>query len=211
VPIVVTGALLGILALLAGVAPAFAENPCNEETPHDLADVIGYTWSGTITSIKGAQISMKIDHVYANGGHGPYPLPEFRAGNTLLLVNDDCSRVFGLSAGPRYLMSTHDPNPWVRPDGTQIHTIVRPEFIAWELHGSKASLVDSGGLRPFLPEFLKPRTLTEALALIAPDAVMPPTDAAPYRAPDLPDSTPWLPVVFGTVAGFAWFLKTRVA
>jgi hypothetical protein len=200
-------AVLAFAAVLGFPTVARAEDPeiCGRVQPTNLPSVQGFAWTGTVTGLgPGTTIVFSVDHVYANTGgfEEVGPVGPFEAGSPLSLGNTSCQPITGLVVGRRYLVST-------RAVGTAGPTT--GSTVIWRIRGSELSFHHMYRAEFHLPpELAAAHTLPEALALVAPGAVIPPTDAAERSGPRPSDSVPWMPLVFGALVGLALMLKPRL-
>jgi len=193
---------VAIAGLLWSAHVVFAEDPCIQSAPLSADEVMGYTWTGTITVISGDQIQVDVDYVYANGDSTHAASAVLTPSHDLTFRNDECAHVYGLTTGRQYLFSTSSLWPYV---------ISAPELMAWELHSSKATVVDTAGLHGDPATVFRDRhTLSEAVALVAPSASMPATDTVASSSRGAPTPVNWLPVLVGALAGLVFLLRPHL-
>lgn len=160
-----------------------AEDTCQEPAPQRPVDVQGVTWTGTVLrdeavgkpddlGIEQWVIVFDVERVYANAHRTANPYGQrLSAGHRFRVGNSSCGRPgnLGLTVGEHYLFSTAaflgDVTP---PQGTA----------AWLLDGSHAALVDMYPTSDPATVFSDATDIEAALALVAPNAGLPPTDVA---------------------------------
>jgi hypothetical protein len=193
-------AIIGLLALAP--QPAFAEFPvvCGRNPPVSVANVQGFTWTGTVTDLGPARaIVFRVDHVYSeNHQSDSAPPPEsLEAGRSIHLGNRTCNPITGLEIGHRYVVSTF---------GIGTAGPISGETAVWELEGNHARFLHMYETDRVLARALPAAdTLTEVIRLVAPGAELPPTDTAQQAGGDSPHPSPWL--LLAAAAAFAFFIK----
>jgi hypothetical protein len=192
------------LMMIAGAEPALAENVCVSLMPSDVADVQGYTWVGTITRT-GSTINFGVEHVYANhGAPGTSNMRKLESGSALDLPVEPCNdRLAGFAVGDRYLMTT-----------SSLDTPTSDLSAAWRLVGERATFLLMHADKKFDTRLAAVKTLRDALALVAPDATLPPTSTSPssVRSHQLADDN-WVGIavlLIGSLAGFAFRQRLRL-
>ena len=188
-------ALLPIVVLgVLGSAAVRADDTCGPVMPRKLAWVRGYTFSGTVTRIAPAIpgsyprldpasgvdmfFTFRLDHVYAQPQDAKPDTAEtnpdgivLQAGGSLRLNGESCDGIRGFRAGVHYLVSV----------GT-LSNPVGPTSAAWQLDGDQARLVPmypAGAASHMARLLAAAQTLRDALALVAPEASLPPTSTEP--------------------------------
>jgi hypothetical protein len=183
-----------------------AEDPnvCFRVGPGSARAVRGYTFSGRVTHVRrgddaqgkpAGSIDIRVEHVYAASGEQPLLSGlHLAAGTSVRIPNRSCAPLRGLNVGNRYLVSSSRING----DGPTTF-----ETAAWLLAGQGAAFVDMGYVNDKILDPRLPRagSLQEALALVAPDAVPPPTESMAVGALPQSQSAPLL-VLAGLLAGF---------
>ncbi len=184
--VVVATLALGGAILLA--TPARAET-CVNAMPMAARDVRGYTFEGEILSItpgpeiepgmpRDSDVSIAVSTVHANPTDRPQEAP-MRAGDVIDIPSDACDGFgsVGVKVGSRVLISTSS-----RFDTSTWNTAV------WERQGSSIRLlvlIGPDGTEVWLTRdrrLAEARTIRDALALVAPEAVgMPDTATDPHR------------------------------
>jgi hypothetical protein len=190
----------GIVALIGLVAPRpIAAEACQREMPSSVQNVLGFTFTGVLSAIDqvdtpGVGIrgrwTFEVDHVYA-GADVRYPDGTRLVKGHSITFDEFCAPLMQVATGRRYLVSKADLFEWTSPT-----------TVAWELLAhDRVRLVREYDSSNMDPRFAQPTTLQEALALVAPDARVPDTDAL---GPTEGREFPMLPVAF--LAGIAWLV-----
>lgn len=208
------GTGLALAALMVGSMPALAEDVCFHAAPLDVAAVRGYTWTGTVVSVRPAaadvhgaeqtfiEFDVEAVHAHAEGSEFPADV-KLEAGSRLGFLSHSCSGPTGLREGSRYLATASFLSTYSTTN----------RFAAWRLDGARATLVEAMYRTGRPPASLSEATsLGEALALVAPGSELPPTDARSDARAVV--STGWpvtgLLFLFLTLAG-GMFLQRRRA
>ncbi len=172
--------LIGILAaapiavaltVLSVPGAAWAENACTQTNPLTAALVRGYAWSGTVLAYHPparypdvGTLRFRVEQVYADASGNEL----LRAGSTVTLPVASCETITRLHVGWRYLVST-----------SLITIADTTNTVAWQLDGTVASLVVMHPGRKVSDQFQAGTTLAAAVAMVAPDFVLPPTSTGP--------------------------------
>lgn len=185
---VLVAALLVVLAALVSTFPVDAQAAC-PGSPKDVADARGYTFLGTVTKWTSDAsvepplrfVTFDVTTVYTgatNGTRGEDPRPGdgrlnevLRAGHALTVSAPTGDGIRNLRVGTRYLVS-----------GSSIDTALQCDHVAWRIADGSARFVKMSDERGD-SRFSQVRTLDEAVALMAPDAALPPTSTAATLAP----------------------------
>lgn len=157
--------------------------------PSEVAFARGYTFIATLTAMRGETPESRppswdfaVERVFA-GEDRPVQGPGAVAivpGRTTTL-DGRCYPPRHLHVGQRYLISKAD-----------LGTFSSMSTVAWELDANdRVHLVRQYGSRHLDPRIAEPTTLAEAVALMAPNAVLPPTDVASSGSPG-DEATPLL-------------------
>jgi hypothetical protein len=187
-----------------GVQSAAAE-PCNSEMPREIKFAQGYTFIATLTAHHGETPESRppgwtfaVERVFA-GEDRPVTSPIHVAITPGHITKFDgrCAPVQHLQVGHRYLISKAD-----------LLTFSSMSTVAWELlPDDRIRLVLEYGGRNADARLFQPRTLAEAVALMAPNA-LPPTDL--MRDPVLStDSGPLLITGASLLGACAWVLRSN--
>ncbi|MEA2623163.1 MAG: hypothetical protein QOH61_2073 [Chloroflexota bacterium] len=201
-----TAAVVGLACLLVGISGPVRADACILEMPPDVRFARGYTFIATFTSHRrmtaagsAASWTFAVEEVFA-GGDGPMTKPPYnislKPATDITFSGNGCAEPRHLHLGDRYLVSTG-----------LLDRITTPYSVFWEID-------DAGDIRlvreytqlgwQMDPRFDEPRTLAEAVALMAPGAELPPTDALAADRPSgdasvTPGSIP--PAVLGLAIG----------
>jgi hypothetical protein len=209
------GAFVAAFVLLMATvtsSPASAEDICQRNSPHDGADIRGYTWTGTVTKVETIPfeevshetiITFLVDRVYADAHKLDFPADQILAHDEPFRLASLCNGPIGLEVGARYLASTS----MLTQDGSSTNL-----FAAWHLtEVGNASLVDMYEKGLVWPPLKAATTLFRALALAAPDAA-PPTDAINSAAHQLGDNSVLVIIAFvGNLTILPlWFRRSRL-
>jgi hypothetical protein len=197
-------ALLMAALLFVLPAAAQAENPCDKWAPQGVGWVKCFVWTGTVTKVDpGNIIEMRIDHVFASDQAAQYqPLEPLVAGGVVSLPTRECFAISGLQRGLTYLVATAGIAPY---GPNTMHTVI------WHVRGSRVELVHMYASEYRLPAaFKRADTLAEAVAIVAPGAELPPTDAVALTPLGVEDRPPLLPLVIGGLVALLFLLKPRV-
>jgi hypothetical protein len=202
-PIVATACLL----VVAMARPAVAEY-CGREMPREVRFARGYTFIATFTGHRGERAAgipswdFLVERVFA-GGDRPVAGPvrvALEVGRTTTL-RGRCYPPRHLRVGERYLISKAD-----------LATFSSMSTVIWRLDNKVgAQLVRQYGSRHLHPRLAEPDTVAEVVALMAPEATLPPTDSASRSHGGGPAEL-MLVLAGSAIAGaLAWVRRSRSA
>ena len=164
--ILILTAIAGCLTISgAAVNTNVLADTCEFGSPASVQDVRGYAFIGTLTAIRPLGVKryvFDVETILAKPAGAQ--VPGYRAGGTLTIHSEQCIGVYRLVKNGRYLLSTVD-----------IEGAPMKSSAVWRLYGNDAHLVRMSR-QPGALELANADTVDEAVALVAPDAVLPPTD-----------------------------------
>jgi hypothetical protein len=195
------------LSLTFAFAPSSANaDQCRPHMPDRASDAQGYTFLGNVTAIAArtsdelGSFTFAVDRVFANA-NDPATNPNqlvLRAGTPLILPSASCEGIRGFRTGEQYLVSTSN---LLEPAG--------PDSVAWLVTGEDLLLVR---MYPLLGDerLADAHTLAEALALVAPDAAVPPTATFEPQVADAPVDERLPIVILVAAAAVSAMLRRRI-
>lgn len=188
------------LLFATGTRPVLAEN-CERGMPSEVRFARGYTFVATLIAMRGETPESRppswdfaVDRVFA-GEDRPVTSPVYHAIKPGATTTFDgrCYPPRHLRIGQRYLISKGD-----------LVTFASMSTVAWELDANdRVHLVRQYGSHNLDPRIAGPTTLAEAVALMAPNTVLPPTDAAKIGSPD-GDAAPLLLTATFVIGALGW-------